>query len=61
MTNDKTIFIKNIYYMLSYAFDVLKQKNYNKIASEPFERTQDLFAAILSKGISQQLKQGLYC
>lgn len=60
MTNDKGIFIKNIYYMLSYAFRVLKQTNYDEIASEEFEKIQDLFAAILVKGVSQQLKQGLY-
>lgn len=60
MTNDKGIFIKNIYYMLTYAFQVLKQSNYEEIASEEFENIYDLFAAILSKGISQQLKQGLY-
>ena len=46
--------------MLTYAFQVLRQSNYEDIASEDFERVQDLFAAILSKGISQQLKQGLY-
>lgn len=60
MTKDKSIFIKNIYYMLSYAFQVLKQSNYEKIASEKFKNAQDLFAAILSKGVAQQLKQGLY-
>ena len=60
MTNDKGILIKNIYYMLTYAFQVLRQSNYEDIASENFEQVQDLFAAILSKGISQQLKQGLY-
>lgn len=46
--------------MLTYAFQVLKQSNYDKVASEEFENIQDLFAAILSKGIAQQLKQGLY-
>lgn len=60
MTEDKGILIQNIYYMLSYAFQVLKQENYREIAGEPFENIQDLFAAILSKGISQQLKHGLY-
>lgn len=60
MTKDKSIFIKNIYYMLSYAFQILKQTNYDDIASEKFENAQDLFAAILSRGISRQLKQGLY-
>ena len=60
MTEDKGILIKNIYYMLTYAFQVLKQTNYDEIAAEEFEEIQDLFAAILAKGVSQQLKQGLY-
>ena len=60
MIKDKSILIKNIYYMLSYAFQVLKQSNYDEVASEKFDKIQDLFAAILSKGVAQQLKQGLY-
>ncbi len=60
MTEDKGIFIKNIYYMLSYAFQVLEQSNYKSVASESFENAEDLFAAILAKGVAQQLKQGLY-
>ncbi len=60
MTRDKGILIKNIYYMLTYAFQVLKQSNYEEIASEDFENIQDLLSAILAKGIAQQLKQGLY-
>lgn len=46
--------------MLAYAFQVLKQDNYKEVAAEEFDRIQDLFAAILAKGITQQLKQGLY-
>lgn len=60
MTEDKGILIQNIYYMLSYAFQVLKWENYREIAGEPFENIQDLFAAILAKGIARQLKHGLY-
>ena len=61
MTEDKGIFIKNIYYMLSYAFQVLKSSNaYENIAGEDFDNIENLFSAILSKGISQQIKQGLY-
>ena len=47
MIKDKSIFIKNIYYMLSYAFQILKQSNYDEVASEKFDNAQDLFAAIL--------------
>ena len=46
--------------MLTYAFQVLNQSNYDEITTEPFDNVQDLLAAILSKGIAQQLKQGLH-
>ena len=54
-----TILIKNIYYMLSYAFRSLQQKDYESVAAEEFQDVKDLFAAILSKGVAQLLKQGL--
>lgn len=60
MIKDKSIQIKNIYYMLTYAFQILRQTNYEEIESEDFDNIQDLLSAILSKGIAQQLKQGLY-
>ena len=60
MAVDKGIFIKNIFHMLTYAFKALKQSNYEKIASESFDKIEDLLAAILVKGIAQQLKQGLH-
>lgn len=60
MTKDKSIFIKNIYYMLSYAFATLSQGGYEEIAAEEFENMHNLFSAILAKGIGRQLKQGLY-
>lgn len=60
MTEDKGILIRNVYYMLAYAFQVLRHNNYEDIAKENFERIQDLFAEILYRGMSGQLKQGLY-
>lgn len=60
MTKDKNIFIRNIYYMLSYAFRELKKNNYEDIAKEDFEHILNLFAEILYRGVSEQLKQGLY-
>lgn len=56
----KQTVIKNIYYMLTYAFRVLRQKNYDKVASESFDHIYDLFATILVKGVNKQVKQGLY-
>lgn len=60
MTIDKSIQIRNIYYMLAYAFQQLKQNNYEDIAGEKFDEIHDLFAEILARGISYQLKQGLH-
>jgi len=60
MIKDKNIFIKNIYYMLSYAFTTLKQSVFEDVEKEEFENMHNLLAAILAKGIGQQLKQGLY-
>lgn len=60
MTEDKGILIRNVYYMLAYAFQELRQNNFVEIESEPFADIYDLFAEILARGISYQLKQGLY-
>lgn len=51
--------IRNIYYMLSYAFQVLNEQGYKRIATEEFENVGELCAAILSKGIASQVKRGL--
>lgn len=51
--------IQNIYYMLSYAFQVLSEQGYNNIETEQFDNVAELCAAILSKGVSMQLKRGL--
>jgi len=51
--------VKNIYYMLSYAFKILNEGCYKSVATESFENASDLFAAILIKGISSLLSRGL--
>lgn len=51
--------IQNVYYMLSYAFQVLNEQGYKSLATEQFNNTAELCAAILAKGISIQLKRGL--
>ena len=60
MTEDKGILIRNIYYMLAYAFQELRQNNYTEIDGETFDDIYNLFAEIMARGISYQLKQGLY-
>lgn len=51
--------VQNIYYMLSYAFQVLNEQGYKDIATEQFDNVAELCAAILTKGIAVQLKRGL--
>ena len=51
--------IKNIYYMLSYAFQLLNEQGYKNLATEDFGNAGDLCAAILIRGITYQLKRGL--
>lgn len=46
--------------MLSYAFTTLNQSVFDDVATEEFDDFHNLLAAILAKGIGQQLKQGLY-
>ena len=60
MTKYKGIFIKNIYYMLAYAFDALKASDHKDIQVERFDNIHNMFASLLCRGISTQLKQGLY-
>ena len=51
--------VQNIYYMLSYAFQVLNEQGYKDVATEQFDNVADLCSAILIKGVSKQLKRGL--
>jgi 5-methylcytosine-specific restriction enzyme subunit McrC len=45
--------------MLAYAFQVLNENGYKNIETEQFDNVGELCAAILSKGVSLQLKRGL--
>ncbi len=45
--------------MLAYAFQSLNEKSYAEIEAEEFENVSDLLAAILVKGISNQVKRGI--
>lgn len=49
-----------IYYMLSYAFQTLRETGFDNVASEDFDNMQDLFAAILARGVGMQVKRGLH-
>ncbi|PLS31225.1 5-methylcytosine-specific restriction protein C [Bifidobacterium margollesii] len=51
--------VRNVYYMLSYAFRSLREQQYRRLATEPFDNIADLCAAILIQGMSTQIKRGL--
>lgn len=51
--------IQNIYHMLAYAFQILREQGYANCGTEEFENTADLLSAILAKGITVQIKCGL--
>lgn len=51
--------IQNIYYMLAYAFQVLRAQGYREVAAEEFDNVAELCAALLACGIRSQLKRGL--
>lgn len=52
--------VKNIYYMLSYAFQTLKESGFDCVAGEDFDNIHDLLAAILIHGVGNQIRRGLY-
>jgi 5-methylcytosine-specific restriction enzyme subunit McrC len=52
--------IKNIYYMLAYAYQTLNESGFSSVANEEFDHIHDLMAAILIKGVTHQVKRGLH-
>lgn len=52
--------IKNIYYMLSYAYQSLRETGLKNVATEDFDNIHDLFAAIIARGVGSQIKRGLH-
>ena len=60
MTKDRNIRIQNIYYMLAYAFRDFRFNMFEDICGENFKDIHNLFAEILIRCVSSQLKQGLY-
>lgn len=51
--------IQNIYYMLSYVYKILKQKDYQKLATEDFKSVSDFSSEVFLIGLSKQIKRGL--
>lgn len=58
--NHENIPIKNIYYMISYAYKSLKFEEMNGISTESFKNTAELYAEILILSVNKLLKKGLW-
>ena len=51
--------IRNVYYMLVYAFRSLRSGGFERLASEEFDNSLELCAAILCHAVGLRLKQGV--
>ncbi|MGJ4852017.1 5-methylcytosine-specific restriction endonuclease system specificity protein McrC [Bacillota bacterium Meth-B3] len=51
--------IQNIYHMLAYAFQVLREDGLRFLGQEDFAHVEDLYAAILSRGMADLARRGL--
>lgn len=59
MERNNNIPIRNIYYMLSYAYQTLNLSEYQQIGTEKFENVKELYAEILLIGIPVLIRGGL--
>ena len=46
--------IRNIYYMLAYAFQVLHEQGYKDVAAEDFRNTAELLAAKIGRATCRE-------
>ena len=51
--------IRNVYYMLAYAFQALRERGYRSLGTEKFDNVAELCAAILARGLAAQIRGGL--
>lgn len=54
-----SIVVKNIYYMLAYAYKSIDLDDYSRIEGEEFDHLHNLMASILIRGLSTQLHRGV--
>lgn len=52
--------VRNIYYMLAYAFSELRAPRYKRLGREDFPHAEELLAEILILALSSEIKRGLH-
>ena len=55
---EDTIVVKNIYYMMAYAFRAIDIADFRRLEVESFDNVLDLLAAILAAGLDAQRRRG---
>ena len=55
---EDTVVIKNIYYMMAYAFKAIDIADFKRLEIESFDNVLDLLAAILAAGLDAQRRRG---
>ena len=60
MSGSPKIPIKNIYYMLCYAWNTLQQKDDSLLGSEKFDNIYNLLARVMISGLNNLLKRGFH-
>lgn len=60
MTEDKGIPVRNVYYMMAYAFKCPDVGEFEDLATEEFGHVHGLFAAIIVRALSAQVRRGLH-
>lgn len=58
--NNLNIPIKNIYYMLTYAYKSLKIDDYKSMSNEKFDSLADLYSEVLSLSVARLVRRGLW-
>lgn len=61
MSNQRRIPIKNIYFLLCYALEIIEERDFRLSDPEDCDSQQELLARLIEKEVERQLKQGLYC
>lgn len=59
LKTNENIPVRNIYYMLSYAYQALSLSEYQKVDVEKFHNTKDLYTEILKIGVPVLIRGGL--
>lgn len=57
-TRPDTVVVRNVYWLMAYAFHALDIADYRMLASEEFGGAEDLLAAILLVGVETQRRRG---